>query len=658
MVDRVAQRTNQRKADRLARQLEEGYPGVPTIDTFRRLPAHLKTRKEWWRKFDRKILPKERPKAVVLWKHEESLGEGVRDSEADEIIWTFRPEVITTPVPVFSVDQTKAVRKHARTKALEEYWDFFCRLSHQDYKVVYLPNGECRTWEGKITREEAKGHILGRRQFALRMSDKTHHVGIDHDLHAGDPDVFLRQLDVLLNRFWGKGTWHLQVKRKNASGVHFFRVFQASQATCEVVADVRSVLVELDRQHPELAADALAASMKPFSKMEVKPTQSTALRLPLAPERVMLLDRPLETVIYRRKEEQDVVGYIRWIKEALEGRASHMQKKDVFEFVESRLLCYGKDRRDSTPIIVPPQNPHLQKTETTTESLQKRRSRTPSGANWRMKGQSWRRITEAWSGQMEPDSLNHWIRQLSLYTPFSFPSQEVATGTIERFIDELPDWSFSDRLSSGHRTKVSSVIRRDVEMAFSGWKDQPDAETSARKLKAVWKRWTETGRNLFDKHTWRPIEGDSLRNATLAEEFDLNPDELQQLQPLCSLLASDLDQVVGAVKYLIRLIRLHPEVPRTWIVQLLEAQGIRSRSKKLDKPKIFIDFLTKDAEWIFTAAKHNVGRCRRFGLTDLMRAKFTPLEEESWWNEPRHVGAELEYALELESQLPVFVSCC
>jgi hypothetical protein len=196
-----------------------------------------------------------------------------------------------------------------------------------------------------------------------------------------------------------------------------------------------------------------------------------------------------------------------------------------------------------------------------------------------------------------------------------------AAEAIEQFIDELPDHSFSDRLLAGDRTKVSAVIERSVGQAFEGWKGQRDPKKSAEKLRAVWSRWAATGRDPFDKDTWATVPKiTSYRDVKLAPDFEWTPDEYRHLDQLAKLLNADLESTSRAVKDFARLVLTHAEVPRTWIAALLCDHGIPAKSKKLDKPKVFIDYLL-EMSWVYVQVQHFTRRCRRFGLAKL-RSKF------------------------------------
>lgn len=582
------------------------YPGTPVLTKF---PDDLQSRSRWYESFDRRVRPHEKPRAIVAWEHQEYCWELAVEQSSGLEEWSRNKSTVITPVNLFSEDQTVPVAKSPRTKALEGLWDIFCAPSHQDFKILYLPDGP-RTWRGKITEEDFLRHIRGIRDIAVRVGRFTRFIGLDHDLHDGDRTVFERQLKILLDEFWGKSTWHLQVKETAAKGVHFFCVLDQPQMTEKIVADLRSLLSRLDELHPALATEARRFNMKPFSAMEIKPTESVGLRLPLAAGRTMLIDKPLRRQTYRGKEEPDLVSYHDWLTKAAAGIAPYMPKQEVFQFVSERLQSSTKHNRLNTSIIDHPGG-----------------DQPPSAAKRKgshfvsMKNSAWKQLLRAWSGHMEADSLNHWIRQLSLYAPFRFTDQGEAVLAIEKFIDDLPDHSFSDRLVAGERTKVSAVIEQNVAQAFDGWKGQPDSEKSAKKLKAAWKRWSSTGRDPFDKATWDHADHiTTYRDVELALDFDWSPDEYAHIAPLAKLLNADLDDTARAAKYFIRLVMTHGEVPRTWVVALLCDCGIRSKSKKLDKPKVFIDFLI-DLNWVYVQVQHYTRRCRRFGLAEL-RYKF------------------------------------
>ena len=240
-----------------------------------------------------------------------------------------------------------------------------------------------------------------------------------------------------------------------------------------------------------------------------------------------------------------------------------------------------------------------------------------------MKGKSWKQITQAWSGEMQPDSIDHWINQLALYTPFKFATADEAIACIEKFVDELPDQSVSDRLTSGQRARVSANIRHCVKNAFNGWAGQPRPEETKKKLTAAWKRFQSTGRDLFDKSTWR--KSGSAYEVELAPDFEWTEEELEQLSQLANALRTNITNCDEAVRHLLRLIRVHPEVSKQKIKSILESAGIKCGSKRDDKPKAIKNWLIK-AKWIYAEAQYVPKvRCYRYGLGKEMRNKFPPL---------------------------------
>lgn len=614
-VDRVNEDHFRRK---LEKRIEQ-YPNTPILDHF---PDDLLSRSKW-NQLDRKVLSGQKPKAIVAWQREAYDWMHSQNLQTGEEKWTVEKQLVLTPVNVFSIEQTKEIRKHPRTKAIEMFWDIFCELSNEDFKIPYLEDGP-KTWRGKLTLDELKQHIRGIRDVAIRMSGKTRFIGIDHDLHNGSRNIFVRQLDILLDEFWGRHTWNIQVADEDAGGVHFFYIFKQPEGTADVVGKLKDILRQLDEKHPELAAAAIRCGMKTFSQMEVKPSETVGLRLPCAAGRTMLVDRPLAKVTHRGKQESDIVAYMKWISDAIAGNAKHMARAEVYEFIVSRLSSITQ-HTTGTPIVVPIEME-------SGASEQPEQVKLPASNFKGMKNTTWKKLVEAWSGNMEPDSLNHWIRQLSLYTPFQFSTQEEAVELIENFIDELPNHDFSDRLSSGERYKVSNVVKYDVKVAFEGWLDQPNPKKSARKLKAVWAKWTSTGRSPFDKSTWKNAGGaTSYRDVKLSEDFVWTEEEIRQLDPLARLLRAELPQTCRAVSVFVRLIKVHPEVPWNWIVQLLDDQGIPARSKNVNKPKLMVDHL-ESLDWVYIPVGHNKGRCRRFGLNKL-RTKF-PVNQEQDKSDP------------------------
>ncbi|QDT59493.1 hypothetical protein SV7mr_20000 [Stieleria bergensis] len=627
-IDRVNDEENERKINELFFQervdaLLKKFPDTPVLE---RWPLRARTAR-WWRRCEsRKPKKDAKPSAIIRHQYEFTSRTPHQNLQTGKRWETTEIEQRWRPVCVYDYESTREFKKHARTIATEQFWDFFCHFSSEDYRVAYTDDG-ASSWCGKIKEDEVRDHINGKRDFARRASEKTRSITIDHDLHGGCRNVFMKQLEILLDDFWGTEAWHIQAKQKNANGVHFINVWQNPFDTNKAIAGLRQRLISLDEKYPELAKEAESKDMHSFASMEILPTKGNGMRLPLASSRTMLIDQPLQQVTYRKREVQDVVGYMNWVLAAVKGQASVMPKGEVQAWIEKALKQREKEERNLSSILHPhqstpsPEKPVSNKAAAPKTGKQKQKRKADFKG---MKGKSWKQITQALSGEMQADSIDHWINQLALYTPFKFATPDEAVACIEKFVDELPDQSVSDRLTSGKRARVSANIRICVKNAFNGWTGQPRPEETKKKLTAVWKRFQLTGRDLFDKSTWG--KSGSAYEVKLAPDFEWTEEELGQLTQLANLLRTNITNCDEAVRHLIRLIRVHSEVSKDKIKSILETAGIKCGSKRDDKPKAIKNWLI-GAKWIYAEAAYVPKvRCYRYGLGKTMRIKFPPLE--------------------------------
>ena len=81
--------------------------------------------------------------------------------------------------------------------------------------------------------------------------------------YVGGPNIFVEQLYLLLDGFWGKGTWHLQTNIGTLTGVHLMCVcvFDNPLRFREVRRNLQETLASLERKYPELAKRAAGAAM-------------------------------------------------------------------------------------------------------------------------------------------------------------------------------------------------------------------------------------------------------------------------------------------------------------------------------------------------------------------------------------------------------------
>jgi hypothetical protein len=463
---------------------------------------------------------------------------------------------------------------------------------------------------------QLKKHLKGDEKYGVRGGEWTRFGSIDHDLHEGDPDIFLEQFRILLDEFHGKDGWHFQVANKNAGGVHLIQTFRRPVLLASYRDGLRKRLLALDQRHPGLAARARAAGMKTLGELEIFPDPQKGFRLPLCAGRTMLLDRPLELVYDKRlkREVQDVIGYVSWLSR---DEKQYMPAEEVFQFVKNRLRT-------------PQPKPQVEQQEIKPDKPKTKRE--PGGEGGlgslgKMKGCYAQVLTDFWSGRLNvADSLNTGIRLLALPLPYYLDDQEEAIALIERYIDELPDVSFSSRLSSGNRAEVSRIVANTVKKVYEGNGGQPDPEASSEKLKATVAAWRKRGFDPTDKTTWH--KGGAAQPCDLAPEFFWQPAEVMKVGRLQRLLNVGLQAASDAVKFFLRLVKGHAgEIAVPFVKNLLERFGVKcGHNGKANK---FLDLL-RQWDWIRVTASEKwyareterKGRARTYAIGEAMAHKF------------------------------------
>jgi hypothetical protein len=463
---------------------------------------------------------------------------------------------------------------------------------------------------------QLKKHLKGDEKYGVRGGEWTRCGSIDHDLHEGDPAIFLEQFRILLDEFHGKDGWHFQVADKNAGGVHLVQTFRRPVLLESYRDGLRKRLLALDQRHPDLAARARAAGMKTLGELEIFPDPQKGFRLPLCAGRTMLLDRPLELVYDKRlkREVQDVVGYVSWLSR---DQKRYMPAEEVFQCVKQRLRT-------------PQPKPQVEQQEIKPDKP--KTNRVSGGAGGlgslgKMKGRYAQVLTDFWSGRLNvADTLNTGIRLLALPLPYYLDDQEEAIDLIERYIDDLPDVSFSSRLSSGNRAEVSRIVERTVKQVYEGNGGQPDPEASSEKLRATVAAWKKRGFDPTDKTTWHKASASEPCN--LAPEFFWQAEEVIKVGSLQRLLNVGLQAASDAVKFFLRLVKGHTgEIAVPFVKNLLERFGVKcGHNGKANK---FLHLL-RQWDWIRVTAREQwhareterKGRARTYAIGEAMVHRF------------------------------------
>ncbi|MBY0522780.1 MAG: hypothetical protein K2R98_05260 [Gemmataceae bacterium] len=613
---------------KISQNLDQSLPAFTAATR----PDHLRTRIQW-KRARRKVRKGVQPVARLTWKTTEW-----QDGDChatDGTVEEIKERVtVTCECGLFGVEQTAPYRGTCRTWAVEIFRRYFVEFTSPEYHIYWadpadprwlkygwpFPGEKKAGWKygnGPLTDELLKVHLRGKGRYGVRGGKWTRFLALDLDLHDGDPAVFLDMLRVLLAEFHGKDGWHFQVAEKGARGIHLIRCFSKPRLVAEVRAELERKLQDLDRRHPDLAARALAAGMNPFTKVEIFPHERKGFRLPLCSGRTMLLDRPLPLVFNQRmkREVQDVEGYVSWLSR---DEKTYMPAEEVITYVKDRLA---------------PPKPKVQpKTERQAVGDSKNGAAADGLADLGpMKGQFAQKLVAFWTGaDTPPDSLNPWIGMTARVLPFYLDDQEDAVALIERYIDELPDVSFSDRLSGGRRAEVSRVIRATVKTVYRSNGYQDDPATSTEKLQATVAAWKKRGFDPTDKTTWDRAAVNNLPDVSV-NNFFWKAEDVIKLGLLQNALHASLETVSSAMKYLLNLVKKHDgEIAINLVKKVLEKFGIacghHGKANKVMK-------LLCQWKWVYIRAferwypqeedgEKKQGRARSYGVGAEMADKF------------------------------------
>ena len=462
-----------------------------------RVPPNLKTAQQWLRA-GRRVRKQEQPVARVVYPE---IVEGQYSFGPDTVILDETDDfsvVSAKPTPLFDLDQTRPYQATPRMFAYWAFEDIFLKHSRKDCwirKTDAITGEELEEWltesehdfftkfhkRNLLSSNLIRRHINQRQIIGVKSGTLTRFVVIDLDFHGRNQRVFEAQAQVLLDKFHGVGTWHYQVKRHDVTGLQLIHVFDRPKELAVVQQEVRAILVELDAQHPELAAEARAVGMKTLAELEVYPTQNgNGVRLPLCRDREMLLDKPLPLVTYRKKQVQDVEGYIRWLEDP---NRQHLPKEKVLGY-----LHYHAWERTSLRV-------RAASKPSTSRAVQFDQRR------WRGNMRRW--LYEFWiEGNANGRPLNEHIAVLARLAAVQGYSEEEIRDCVNAFVRSLPKRAdaCSSRLMKGKFHQIENVVRSTAEYAYESNGHQPDPEGSTDIFAAALMRWP--GFDALDMSTW------------------------------------------------------------------------------------------------------------------------------------------------------------
>lgn len=479
----------------------KGHRQITTFDSWAKVPSDEWRTKPNWIEVSRKVTDGEKPTGRVI---STSIVSGLQmvavtpDNllyEDDDCAW-----IIDKEIPLFHVSQTYAAKISRRTLARLKYFKIFYRHARKDQYITRQSDpdtgkegwttisanasGDAPWKTGALSEDHLRKHLnhtvssvwidrkpVLRHTIGIKSTDETRFVAIDLDNHAkDDTEVFIKRAEVLLSRFYGGG-WHYQLRDGAVTGIHFIKVFEKAIALDDARNQVSSVLKQLDQEHPDLH----------ICDVEVFPHAEKGFRLPLARGYLMILDRILDPIMYRKQKAGDVEAYMDWLED-----------KNRAYFPKDRLLSYFRMNADD----------HKQPEKATAGIA------VPSQLG-SLRNCCWAKITGFWLGNFNPrnslDAVIGVTARMALF--FGHAAQETIT-TIRRFARELPAevYHCSSRLITYDWREIDRCIAKEVARAYKGNSGQPDVEQSNTKLQAAVAAWSKRGLDILDKSTWdRPL---------------------------------------------------------------------------------------------------------------------------------------------------------
>ena len=181
-----------------------------------------------------------------------------------------------------------------------------------------------RTHKRKLSLTDSIDHQQGKEIYGVFGGKRSHFLLIDLDLHNQPLELFLKRLDLLLDCFHGRHRCHFQVADDDARGVHIILFFGTAGLLRNRHKWLIRELSKIDEADPSGQFTKMVNGVLKFN-IEVFPN-TQPVRLPLARNRKMLLDKPVH----------DVTEYMQWLRQDPTKR-TFMSKDDVRQYIVSRL---------------------------------------------------------------------------------------------------------------------------------------------------------------------------------------------------------------------------------------------------------------------------------------------------------------------------------
>lgn len=560
---------------------------VQVFDDWRFVPKELATRNKWTLRF-RKIKPKQSPAAVFRIVQIRKLETVNHEYESEKYI------------SLYHINQTSPVKKTLLNVARHLYYRCFIEPADRNKLIrwtqgAWIHDGDEKYWDAESDNwgwrhfkenfglQSSIDHISGKDIYGIFGAKSSYCLIIDLDYHNKGLVLFLKRLRALLELFHGKYRCHFQVSENNVGGVHLILFFGKNSSLKSRRRWLWRQLAGADRKDPKLNFTR-GDLYDPQFNVEVYPDTQRGVRLPLARGRTMLLDKPLELIINRGKEMQDVVGYIQWLGDP---DRQYMSKDDVYQYVVERL--------DVKPVEI--KEPKQQKT------VDQKATKPQKHENKSLKGKTRGAIVGYWQ-EGKSDyfiHLNAAINTTLQALNAEGLSEEDAVDVVMGYVEDLPDKSVSSRLDD--LPEVRRVAERTARKIWS-------TPISVKWQKSL-ERWNDVGFRVSDKTTWAVTSKKYEDVVVDCPELVFTEWEISQLiTEMTPLLVGSKqaqkqekqDEVVRAVAYFLRYVRCcQREIPVSALPHILVDFDIKIKSH--DKQTQFLRLLTR-WNWIYVRVEY------------------------------------------------------
>ncbi len=540
----------------------------------------------------------------------------LKDAQTKEFI-LINPLYKHSTAKLYGIDQTEPYTPTPLEQAMRWYYRLFVKYAAKDDFIWHSTNKEtgkagwnrCRPRAASIdkpsndftpvNRDKARQHVLGKQIYGIVGGEYTYFLALDADLHTGtnedgtkrygDPDIFMKQIAVLVPAFHGRHACHFQVKDQDAAGLHVVLVPNPDKKMKleAAVKKLRALLVRLDQRHPELADAARKAGMKTFAQMEIYPDKSNGFRLPLCRGRAMLLDRPLPLVYNRRlkRKVQDVEGYVAWL---LDPQRCYMPAAEVVAFLEERLV--RADPAQTAPASAPaPREPKE-------KAPAKKRQRQKTV----LKNCTADAIARLFKGQPGPDTP--WRDLLPVLLRILWVSgvdQEQAVETVMRKLEDIPDKSFSRALDEGEYDDIENKLRTQAKNIWQDNGGQADSALSVEILRNSVKKWKAAGidtANLAGFKTKDEYGAVVRPPLTCADSFEWDADEMDDVAALSDVLKCTWETAGNVLLTLVKHVADGPKpVAPSFLMDLLKALPLKLGRR--NKQCALLGFMQDQGYW-------------------------------------------------------------